>query len=75
MKVMYKNEMKIPAKIWVGDLSEIESGALDQAELVCSQEWAARAAFMPDMHLGKGCTIGAVIGTKNTLIPNLVGVN
>ncbi len=75
MKVLFKHDMKVPAKIWTDDLASVESQALDQAELVCSQDWAARAAFMPDMHAGKGCTIGAVIGTKNTLVPNLVGVD
>ena len=75
MKVMKKNEMRIPARLWVSDFLEVESDALDQAELVCSQPWASQAAFMPDMHVGHGCTIGAVIGTKNTLVPQLVGVD
>lgn len=74
-KVLHKEGMKVPAKIWTDELSSMEEGALEQAELVCQQPWIRRAAFMPDMHIGMGCTIGAVIGTKNTLVPQLVGVD
>lgn len=31
--------------------------------------------IMPDCHVGKGCTIGSVIQTKNRIVPNTVGVD
>ncbi|MBU1067533.1 RtcB family protein [Patescibacteria group bacterium] len=75
MKVMFKNKMRVPAKIWIDDLANIESSALDQIELVASQPYVKRLSVMPDVHTGKGCTIGAVIGTDNALVPNFVGVD
>lgn len=75
MKVMYKNDMKVPAKIWVDDLSQVESGALDQVENVCSNDFVQFASFMPDIHQGMGCPIGAVVATEHELIPNFVGVD
>jgi tRNA-splicing ligase RtcB len=32
-------------------------------------------AIMPDVHLGKGATVGSVIPTKNAVIPSAVGVD
>jgi len=32
-------------------------------------------AIMPDVHLGKGATVGSVISTKNAVIPSAVGVD
>lgn len=32
-------------------------------------------AVMPDVHLGKGCSIGSVIPTVNAIIPSCVGVD
>ncbi|MFC7780458.1 RtcB family protein [Legionella taurinensis] len=32
-------------------------------------------AIMPDVHLGKGATVGSVIPTKNAIIPSAVGVD
>lgn len=32
-------------------------------------------AIMPDVHLGKGATIGSVVPTKNAIIPSAVGVD
>jgi len=75
MKVMHKNDMKVPAKIWVDDLSSVESGALDQVENVCSNDFIKYASFMPDIHQGVGCPIGSVVATEHELIPNFVGVD
>src|SRR5882762_4721804 len=32
-------------------------------------------AIMPDVHLGKGATVGSVIPTKGAIIPSAVGVD
>ena len=31
--------------------------------------------IMPDCHAGSGCTIGTVIGIKDRIVPNTVGVD
>src|SRR5262249_61731762 len=36
---------------------------------------AGHVAVMPDVHLGKGATVGSVIPTKAAIIPSAVGVD
>src|SRR5262245_43838064 len=36
---------------------------------------AGHVAIMPDVHLGKGATVGSVIPTKAAIIPSAVGVD
>jgi tRNA-splicing ligase RtcB len=36
---------------------------------------AGHVAVMPDVHLGKGATVGSVIPTVGAIIPSSVGVN
>src|SRR5215475_16178920 len=36
---------------------------------------AGHIAIMPDVHLGKGATVGSVIPTKAAIIPSAVGVD
>jgi RNA-splicing ligase RtcB len=36
---------------------------------------AGHVAVMPDVHLGKGATVGSVIPTKGAIIPAAVGVD
>src|SRR5690349_25127136 len=36
---------------------------------------AGHVAVMPDVHLGKGATVGSVIPTRGAIIPSSVGVD
>jgi tRNA-splicing ligase RtcB len=36
---------------------------------------AGHVAVMPDVHLGKGATVGSVIPTVGAIVPSAVGVN
>jgi len=72
MKEVFKSNNVI-IKSWVTD---IESGAIDQARNVASLPFAYRwVALMPDCHQGYGMPIGGVLATNGAVIPNAVGVD
>ncbi|UDL15924.1 RtcB-like RNA ligase [Microbacterium phage Pumpernickel] len=54
---------------------EIEPQAVQMIRDVGSLEWVDELRIMPDVHLGKGATIGTVIGSKNAICPSAVGVD
>lgn len=64
----------VNADFWV-PLNEVESEALDQVRNVCSLPWVAKVSIMPDVHAGKGCCVGSVIGMKGAVSASLVGVD
>lgn len=55
----------------------VDASAIEQIELLCSQEFTkgAKIRIMPDVHAGKGCTIGFTANLGNMVIPNIVGVD
>ncbi|MBR5947267.1 MAG: RtcB family protein [Clostridia bacterium] len=57
--------------------SEIESSAEGQIKSLCDQSFAsgAKIRIMPDVHAGKGCTIGTTMTVTDAVVPNLVGVD
>src|SRR3954469_25991670 len=56
--------------------SEIEGVALDQLKNISSLPWVFHhVAAMPDVHFGKGATVGSVIAMKNAVAPAAVGVD
>lgn len=65
----------VPIKAWV-DGVQLEDEALQQAknltELPFIYKWLA---LMPDVHAGRGSTIGSVIATDKAIIPAAVGVD
>src|SRR5215203_1718506 len=69
------NRAKVPIKVWA-PIHEVESSAMDQlvntANLPCVFK---HVAAMPDVHLGKGATVGSVAATKGAVIPACVGVD
>ena len=56
---------------------EIEASAAGQIQALCDQPFAAGAKIriMPDVHTGKGCTIGTTMTVGEYVVPNLVGVD
>jgi tRNA-splicing ligase RtcB len=56
-------------------VGEVESQALDQLKNIAALPWVRRIAVMPDVHLGKGATVGSVIAMKDALAPAAVGVD
>jgi len=66
---------KVPIKVFVDDLSEVESGSLDQLRNTANLPWVYGVAAMPDVHLGVGATIGSVIVSCGAVSPSVVGVD
>lgn len=55
----------------------IEQQAISQIIEMCNQEFTkgCKVAIMPDVHAGKGCTIGTTMEIKDKVVPNIVGVD
>ena len=63
----------VPVKIYTND---IDSESIDQLKKMSQLQFIhSHIAAMPDVHLGKGATVGSVIPTKNAIIPAAVGVD
>ena len=62
-------------KLWT-PIAEVESQALDQLKNIANLPWVFKhVAVMPDVHYGKGATVGSVIAMKGALSPAAVGVD
>ena len=55
----------------------IEDEAVEQIRRMCDYEFTAgsRIRIMPDVHAGKGCTIGTTMTVTDKAVPNVVGVD
>lgn len=55
----------------------IEEEAVEQIRRMCDQEFTkdCQVRIMPDVHAGKGCTIGTTMTVKDKAVPNVVGVD
>jgi tRNA-splicing ligase RtcB len=66
---------KVDILAWT-DPGEIEGVALDQLRNIARLPWVFHhVAAMPDVHYGKGATVGSVIAMKGALSPAAVGVD
>jgi len=65
----------MPVKAWTRGVP-VEDAAKQQLLNIASMPFIFRwIAAMPDVHLGKGATVGSVIPTKKAIIPAAVGVD
>ena len=65
----------VDAWIWT-PIGGVESQALAQLRNIASLPWAFHhVAVMPDVHFGKGATVGSVIAMKDAVSPAAVGVD
>jgi len=57
--------------------STLEENAYEQLKAVCDAEAFAdsKIRVMPDVHSGKGCTIGTTMTVKDKIVPAMVGVD
>lgn len=55
----------------------IEEEAIQQIRAMCDQDFTqgCKVRIMPDVHMGKGCTIGTTMTVKGKAVPNVVGVD
>lgn len=74
MKQVIKEEGSRPIKIWT---DEVEESALAQLKNLARLPFIAGngVAAMPDVHMGKGASVGTVIATDKAIIPSAVGVD
>jgi tRNA-splicing ligase RtcB len=64
---------RVPVKIYTDDIGQ---DALRQLYNISQLPFIHRhVAAMPDVHLGKGATVGSVIPTRGAIIPAAVGVD
>ena len=64
---------KAPVLVWTDD---VEGPARDQLSRMADLDIVhSHIAVMPDVHLGKGATVGSVIPTRKAIIPAAVGVD
>jgi RNA-splicing ligase RtcB len=55
----------------------MEEGAREQLLAICNEEAFASSKIrvMPDVHSGKGCTIGTTMTVTDKIVPSMVGVD
>ncbi len=67
------NKGRVPIKIYT---DQIDAAALQQLINVANLPFVhSHVAAMPDVHVGKGATVGSVIPTYKAIIPAAVGVD
>lgn len=69
------NGENVPIQLWAKP-HEVESDAIRQLKAVAALPWVAHhVAVMPDVHVGKGATVGSVIAMRGAVAPAAVGVD
>lgn len=75
MSVSMLKGKNVPVRMWT-KVEEVESSALDQLKNIAALPWVFKhVAVMPDVHFGKGATVGSVIAMKDAVAPAAVGVD
>jgi tRNA-splicing ligase RtcB len=66
---------RVDVRLWT-PVHEVESSALDQLRNLSRLPWVFHhVAAMPDVHFGKGATVGSVIAMEDAVCPAAVGVD
>jgi tRNA-splicing ligase RtcB len=69
------NGRNVPIRLWA-PAHEIDSDVIKQLKNVAALPWVAHhVAVMPDVHAGKGATVGSVIAMRGAVAPAAVGVD
>ncbi|GAA5012524.1 RtcB family protein [Kitasatospora paranensis] len=66
--------VRVPIRMWT-DPATVEGQALQQLRNISTLPWLHGLAVMPDVHLGKGATVGSVIAMNGAVCPAAVGVD
>ncbi|MDB1089796.1 RtcB family protein [Streptomyces sp. ACA25] len=65
---------RVPIRMWA-DPATVEEKALRQLQNVATLPWIRGLAVMPDVHYGRGATVGSVIAMEGAVCPAAVGVD
>jgi tRNA-splicing ligase RtcB len=69
------NGDRVPIRVWA-PLNEVDSRVIAQLKNVASLPWVVHhVAVMPDVHAGRGATVGSVIAMRGAVAPAAVGVD
>lgn len=78
---MTNHEFPVPLRgaktetlLWAHE-HDVEQAALQQLRAIASLPYVYGVRVMPDVHLGKGATVGSVIAMDQAISPNAVGVD
>ncbi|WP_461143187.1 RtcB family protein [Salinifilum aidingensis] len=65
---------RVPVRLWVPP-EEVEPAAMGQLRAAAALPWVHGVAAMPDVHVGKGATVGSVLALRGAVAPAAVGVD
>ncbi|MBG0832955.1 RtcB family protein [Planomonospora sp. ID67723] len=65
---------RAPIRMWA-EPAEVEPDVMRQLRNVSDLPWVHGVAVMPDVHHGKGATVGSVIAMRDAVSPAAVGVD
>jgi tRNA-splicing ligase RtcB len=66
---------RVDIRMWTR-AEEVEPAAISQLRHIAALPWVVKhVAVMPDVHLGKGATVGSVIAMRDAVSPAAVGVD
>src|SRR5262249_7234924 len=69
------NGRNVPIRLWA-PMEEVDSRVIRQLKNVASLPWVAHhVAVMPDVHAGRGATVGSVVAMRGAVAPAAVGVD
>lgn len=75
MSYVVDTTQRLPIKMWTHGVP-VEESATEQLRNVASLPFIHKhIAVMPDVHWGRGATVGSVIPTKGAIVPAAVGVD
>lgn len=74
-EIMFEIKGKVNTAVCFGTV--VEEEAIEQIRRMCDYEFTegSRIRIMPDVHAGKGCTIGTTMTVADRAVPNIVGVD
>lgn len=74
-KNMFEIKGKMNKAVCFGTV--VEEEAIEQIRRMCDYEFTegSKIRIMPDVHAGKGCTIGTTMTVTDKAVPNIVGVD
>lgn len=64
----------VAIRMWT-DPSQVEGQAMQQLRNITTLPWLHGLAVMPDVHFGRGATVGSVIAMRDAVCPAAVGVD
>jgi tRNA-splicing ligase RtcB len=74
-ELLHAEQGSVPVKGWVRGVPVDEGARRQLRNIAALPHVGPWVAVMPDVHLGKGATVGSVVPTRGAIIPAAVGVD